>query len=247
MRKLAFISLLAYLMLAMSPFALADELKVCPLLSNQDYDPSIDEDGEQLKFIKNQIEISINNSLDSTKCGEVNSATGFIEKGDCSINIKDASGDVIQRGKVITEVGEVIGPDIDDDGDGNQILTVYKGVCCLVTDVNGECVESRNVYSKDFSACESNASLCERRQWIIGTSGTGIVKIYVKQLYIWGAGVIGFIAVVTMVISGIQISVSGVSGDITEAKERIFKALGGLVLLFLSGLILYTINPTFFS
>jgi bacteriorhodopsin len=82
---------------------------------------------------------------------------------------------------------------------------------------------------------------------VIGTSGAGIIKVYVKQIYRWAAMTVGTVAVVTMVISGIQISMSGVSGDISSAKTKMMSALAGLVLLFLSGLILYTINPTFFS
>jgi type IV secretory pathway VirB2 component (pilin) len=56
------------------------------------------------------------------------------------------------------------------------------------------------------------------------------------------------IAVLIIVISGIQISAAG--GDqttVTNAKNRIVQSLGGLVILFLSAIILYTINPTFFT
>ena len=56
------------------------------------------------------------------------------------------------------------------------------------------------------------------------------------------------IAVLIMVISGIQISAA--AGDqqaVTNAKNRIVQSLGGLALLFLSGIVLYTINPTFFT
>lgn len=233
-------------MLFISPLALADgvtpeeeanknTLNLCTL--HQEFDSEADEDGDRLKFLLDIADLAQTESYGEANCGTINPGTGFVEKGDCTA-----------EGKVITEISEVFGPDIEEDSEGNEITTVYKGVCCLITDsTGGQCLESRSIYTKDFNSCKDNASFCERRQWIIGTSGIGIVKIYVKQLYIYGAGVIGFISVVTMVISGIQIQVSGVSGDITSAKERIFKALGGLVLLFMSGLILYTINPTFFS
>ncbi len=242
-------------MLAISPFTLAAEntLLLCPLHREFDVlqnegggndaqsdiaDLAQEEDEDSLKFLLEIMDLATLEQIGKADCGKTNPGTGFIEKRDCTAD----------DGKVITEVGEIFGPDIEEDAEGNEIQTVYKGVCCLITDkTGGECLETRTVYTEDFSSCTDKASYCQRKQWIIGRTGVGIVKVYVKQLYIYGAGIIGFVSVVTMVISGIQIQVSGVSGDITSAKERIFKALGGLVLLFLSGLILYTINPTFFS
>ena len=176
-----------------------------------------------------------------TTCGRVNEKTKSIEKGDCSV------GD---NGKVITEITEVIGPEITADSEGNEIIDVYQGTCCFITDGDdvNNCIEERFIYTETFEDCQNHpAKNCNRRQWIIGTSGAGIIKIFVKQFYNWAAGTIGFVSVITIVISGIQISVSGVSGDISSARERILKALGALVLLFLSSLLLFTINPTFFS
>jgi hypothetical protein len=178
--------------------------------------------------------------LERDLCGLPNPITKSLEKGDCTA-----------QGKIISEVTEIIGPAIAADEEGSEIKDVYKGVCCLVWDSNaGEyvgCREKRAIFTLDFETCDAVSPSCEKRQWIISRTGAGIIKIYVKQMYIWSAGIIGFIAVATIVVSGIQISVSGVSGDITAARERIIKALSGMVLLFLSGLILYTINPTFFS
>ena len=173
-------------------------------------------------------------------CGEANNTTEYLEKGDCTAS-----------GAVVSEISEIIGPAIEDDGEGNQIIDVYKGICCLIVNTkDGEyqsCKEKRSTYSLTKDLCEEFSPFCEKRQWIISKSGVGIIKVYVKQLYIWAAGTIGLISVVTLVISGIQISVSGVSGDITAAKDRIMKVFVGLILLFFSGIILYTINPTFFS
>ncbi|MFC1600293.1 pilin [Patescibacteria group bacterium] len=87
---------------------------------------------------------------------------------------------------------------------------------------------------------------CQRVQILQATGGQDLLTQYVKLIYLWSAGTIGIIAVLVIVISGMQIMVSGSSGNIDEAKGRIFKALFGLVVLFLSGLILYTINPTYF-
>lgn len=86
---------------------------------------------------------------------------------------------------------------------------------------------------------------CQRIQIIKADSGSDLIYRYVKMIYLWAAGTIGIISVFTLVYSGIGISVSA-GGDIDKYKQRIMQSLIGLVVLFLSGLILYTINPTFF-
>lgn len=88
---------------------------------------------------------------------------------------------------------------------------------------------------------------CKPIQIILGTSGFDILYTYIGFIYRWGAGAAGIIAVLIIVVSGIQISASG--GDqqaVTSAKTRILTSIGGLALLFLSAILLYTINPTFF-
>lgn len=87
---------------------------------------------------------------------------------------------------------------------------------------------------------------CSIQERITGKTGTDIFAKYVGALYKWAAGIVGIVAVFTIVYSGIQISIAG-GGTIDEAKNRILMSLAGLAILFLSGLILYTINPGFFS
>lgn len=88
---------------------------------------------------------------------------------------------------------------------------------------------------------------CEPVQIIKATSGAGLLYTYVGMIYIWAAGTVGIISVFVMVYSGIGIMMAGGdSGAIENHKKRITQSLFGLVILFLSGLILYTINPTFF-
>ena len=88
---------------------------------------------------------------------------------------------------------------------------------------------------------------CQRIQVIKATSGAGLIYTYVGMIYKWAAGTIGIVAVFTLVYCGIGImSSAGNSGAIDKYKERIMQSLLGLVVLFLSGLILYTINPNFF-
>jgi hypothetical protein len=183
------------------------------------------------------------------KCGEPNDYSKYLEKGDCSAD-----------GKVVTEITEVIAPDVTiEDG---EVLTVYAGLCCLFgeksSDKSGvaQCHDTRTLYTTDssegagdgYSKCTSAPAVnCEKRQWVIGSSGIAVVKVMVKQIFTFAAVSVGTICVGTLIFQGIRISVSGVSGDISEAKNKILQALSGLVLLFLSGLFLYAINPGFFS
>ncbi len=112
-------------------------------------------------------------------------------------------------------------------------------------------VEDKRI-CKIKSECKGGGDLsqnvtCQRIQIIEADSGVNLLYQYVGMIYFWAAGTIGIIAVLTIVISGMQImTAGGDSGKIDPAKTRITQALFGLVILFLSGLILYTINPTFF-
>lgn len=236
------------------------------------YNTSTGEDEEDAKEGAEEIDALYGSKLgdsydDSGKtCGKTNSISGFLEKGDCTA-----------AGKVVTEITEVIAPDVllDEDGDGdadNEVITVYAGLCCMGYEIDDDgnfehCDDVRTVYTETYEGCDSGTEgngyymdkgpygnegkeglySCEKRQWVIGDSGIGIVKLMVKQIFTFGVLAVGSIAVSTIVFQGIKISVSGVSGDITESKNKILQAIGGIVLLFLSGLILYAINPTFFG
>lgn len=87
---------------------------------------------------------------------------------------------------------------------------------------------------------------CQRVQVLQAKGGLDLLQQYIRLIYLWSAGIIGIISVLVIVISGIQIMMGEKSGALDEAKGRIGKSLLGLVILFLAGLILYTINPTFF-
>ncbi len=103
------------------------------------------------------------------------------------------------------------------------------------------------MYTPYPAECPTGA-ICSYVQVLIGTSGTGLLKTYIAILYRWAASIVGIIAVLVIVISGIQISADQGSGEsVGSAKTRIMQSLAGLVILFLSALILYTINPTFFN
>ncbi len=102
-------------------------------------------------------------------------------------------------------------------------------------------------YESSGGACPDGAN-CTYVQVIVAKSGTAILKTYISILYRWAASIVGIIAVLVMVVSGIQISVDQGSGEqVSSAKTRIMQSLAALAILFLSALILYTINPTFFT
>jgi len=81
-----------------------------------------------------------------------------------------------------------------------------------------------------------------------GSSGMDLVTQYIAMIYKYGASILGIICVLIIVISGIQISMGGAQSDlVASAKTRIFQALLSLAILFLSAVILKTINPGFFT
>ncbi len=89
---------------------------------------------------------------------------------------------------------------------------------------------------------------CKEIQAILSRGGTALIYGYIGMIYKWGASIIGIIAVAVIILSGIQISASG--GDpeaISKSKARIIQSIAGIAVLFLSGLILNTINPNFFT
>jgi hypothetical protein len=89
---------------------------------------------------------------------------------------------------------------------------------------------------------------CDEVMVIYSKGGTTMIEGYISTIYNWAAGLVGLIAVLVIVLSGLQIAVGGGDSQAMEsAKNRIIKSLSGLAVLFLSALILYTINPTFFT
>jgi hypothetical protein len=135
--------------------------------------------------------------------------------------------------------------------DANNIFCFR--VCQQLTDdqiKNNTTVKQMNI-CKIKEKCEAetgwNNFTCQRIQVMKANSGTELVYNYVGMIYKWAAATVGIISVFTMVYGGISImSAGGDSAKIENAKKRITQSLFGLVVLFLSGLILYTINPTFF-
>lgn len=106
--------------------------------------------------------------------------------------------------------------------------------------------DCKSVNNSDLSPLALIA--CTRSQIILSSSGTGLLSEFIGALFKWAASIVGIIAVLVMVVSGIQISMAGGdSAKLDSAKTRIMESISGLVILFLAWLILYTINPNFFQ
>ncbi|MBI4127323.1 hypothetical protein HY463_01295 [Candidatus Peregrinibacteria bacterium] len=260
MRKLAFATFAIYLSILLTPLSFAassvriDEpcrdgkeltLEDTNLLKNGD---EAAQQTVKAWYTTHEAEKNVDGYYDINRCGLPKD--GEYQKGDCSTG---------ENAKYIVEISEPIGGSVSSESTGGEgeVIPVYKGICCLLggsyeTTGTGStqefyCDQTEIKYFDSYKTCAENAQYCQAIQWLISDSGIGIIKTYVKQIYVYGAGIVGFIAVAVIVGSGIQISVSGASGDITAAKDRIIQSLMGIALLFLSALILYTINPTFFK
>lgn len=257
MRFLALISLASFLWLSTAaPLALADTMQIgiCNFGFAPDLSKSVEasEGAAQtaaIKTAKENYETKYNAaySLETDSCGTENIFTGLVEKGDCTT-------------QVITEITEIVSSATPDpeSTEGDKIVNLYQGTCCLIYDSTGTCYNTRTYYTDSLAQCETMANgtgdggltgpnNCQLRQWLIASSGMGLLKLYVKQIFTYGSFVVGAIAVATIILNGVRISVAGVSGDISEAKQKITQSLSGIVLLFLSALILYSINPDFFG
>jgi hypothetical protein len=80
----------------------------------------------------------------------------------------------------------------------------------------------------------------------VAGNGESIIVAYTKILFTYAAGIAGALALLMLIVSGIQM-IAGGADEITKAKERIVGVLSGLVLLGTGGYILYLVNPCFFA
>jgi hypothetical protein len=99
----------------------------------------------------------------------------------------------------------------------------------------------------DGKAVELNVDLGEGKSVSTEGGATGILTRYVSMIFNYAAGLIIVVAVIMIIIGGFEVMFKGSSGDISTGKDRISQALLGIVMVFLTGLFLHTINPAFFS
>lgn len=133
---------------------------------------------------------------------------------------------------------------VDYAGTVHTIPTLSKEPCLENAE---DTVNELNKIEGGSKPIKKAGYFCREVQVILSKGGTAMIYGYIAMIYRWGAGLAGLIAVTIITISGVQISAAG--GDpeaVGSAKKRILKSIGGLIVLFLSGLILYTINKNFF-
>ncbi len=83
---------------------------------------------------------------------------------------------------------------------------------------------------------------------ITGEDGIDLITKYIAFFYKAIAGIIGLICVLIVAVSGVQISLGGLSPEgVNQAKDRIIQALLSMALLFSSAAILKAINGGFFT
>ncbi len=96
------------------------------------------------------------------------------------------------------------------------------------------------VQSADYTLLESLPGTGTAPGTSVGLSG------YLEAVFAFGISLAGIFAVLMIVIGGIQyITAYGNPGRAESAKNRIWQALIGLLLVVSAWLILYTINPDF--
>ncbi len=144
------------------------------------------------------------------------------------------------KGQIVTIIEEPIGK--PDATDPYTVLNCFRETACKKIDNKNQCLPSY----KDTCSYDPSV-ICQPIQAYFSSSGAGLIYAYIGNIYRWAATVVGIASVFYMVVGGIQIATArGESGVIDEAKGRILQSIAGLVLLFLSGLFLYTLNPNFF-
>jgi hypothetical protein len=177
---------------------------------------------------------------------------------DACIDLGDGDKKGLDEGYVITIIEEPLTFKTEGKpGDSYQSRTCVRNYISFTSDDGEEksisellkdCSEDikTNKFA-DFPEELNIKATCQPVQVLLSKGGTSLIEGYIGTLYKWAAGIVGIIAVLVIILSGIQISAAGGETTAVEnAKKRIMKSIAGIIILFLSGLILYTINPTFF-
>ena len=155
------------------------------------------------------------------------------------------------KGLIITVLEEEISPE-----GLNSIICIRQTKCTLTTEKDDTGKETQvskcdpPVYTDPVpGGCTPGPTeFCQRVQVLFATSGIQLLMSYIGIIYRWAAGVIGIVSVIYLVWGGFTITTAqNDTTAIDKAKEKIMQSIAGLILLFLSAVILYTINPNFFT
>lgn len=173
-----------------------------------------------------------------------------------------ACGDLLDGTKtkdwVISIAEEQFGADpedgdpLSDDSESFTKLCVRRTECTQAPPPDGSTEEQPNECRStyvDVGGCSpSDTIICQTVRVFGSKSGIGLLFLYIGILYRWVASVIGIVAVFYIIYGGIKISTAGDNtAAVDEAKTKIIQAIAGLILLFISAVVLYTINPNFFT
>ncbi len=110
---------------------------------------------------------------------------------------------------------------------------------CTTTYVDS-CIPENKITDSDYTTCEAVMIY-------VTPTGTNLLYYYMGKIYTYMATIGGFLAVLIIILAGIMRASAGDSTErITQANNLIKKSITGLVVLFFSAVILYTINPNFF-
>lgn len=149
------------------------------------------------------------------------------------------------KGFIVTVLEENISSAAEDEKTG----VTESVISCFRKNTKAADGTFKAAYTTSCTPSDVNPIVvCQKVQVLFAQSGTELLYTYVGRIYRWAAGTIGIVTVLFLIVGGIEMSTAGGdSGRIEKAKERITQSLAGLVILFLSALILYTINPNFFT
>jgi hypothetical protein len=142
-----------------------------------------------------------------------------------------------------TEVGT------EKDGKTPKTQLLRQCVTTITTDSPANCTTNAKIAEQVAKAPVENEfyTICEPIMVYVSQAGTELLYYYMGQIYKYMATLGGLIAVLALIVAGIMRSTAGDNTtQITEANKIITKCISGLVVLFLSAIILYTINPNFF-
>lgn len=114
--------------------------------------------------------------------------------------------------------------------------------------VNGGDSSAQVPGSAGFYQVKLQEPLSGQAATLSASNGVDLINQYISMIYMWAASIIGVVAVLMIVVSGLQIIFGGANTEfVSDAKGRIMQALLSLVLLFGTALLLRTINPNFFG
>ncbi len=142
---------------------------------------------------------------------------------------------------------EITGSEDSDFSEAQEVkvLSCIRKTTCKTANDSTSCTSE---YVPVGKCSPGENEFCQRVQVIIAQSGINLLMTYLGIIYRWAAGIIGIISVAYLIYGGFLIATAqDDTGKIDTAKEKIIQSLSGLILLFLSAVILYTINPNFFT